>query len=143
MPLKKHTKFKLLLINPKNVFKRGIYNSDEYSVPPMNLGIIAALTPDHWEVEILDENLEDFEFRDADLVGLTALTSQVTRAYEIAGIYRKAKIPAVIGGIHATMMTEEAFQYTDIVVKGEAESIWGQVIPDMHLAACKLHEDAR
>ena len=128
--MKKHTKFKLLLINPKNVFKRGIYNSDEYSVPPMNLGIIAALTPDHWEVEILDENLEDFEFRDADLVGLTALTSQVTRAYEIAGIYRKAKIPAVIGGIHATMMTEEALQYADVVVKGEAESIWGQVIMD-------------
>jgi radical SAM superfamily enzyme YgiQ (UPF0313 family) len=130
MSLRKNTKYKLLLVNPKNKFKHGIYHTDDYGVPPINLGIIAALTPPHWEIEIIDENFEEFEYRDADFVGFTALTSQVTRAYELAAMYRKNKIPTVLGGIHASMIPEEAMNYMDVVVKGEAESIWGQVIID-------------
>jgi radical SAM superfamily enzyme YgiQ (UPF0313 family) len=120
----------MLLINPKNIFKAGIYHSDEYSVPPMNLGIIAALTPGNWDMEIIDENFDDFEFIPADLVVLTALTSQVTRAYEIATIYKKKGISTIIGGIHASMMPDEALGFADVVLKGEAESIWGKVIRD-------------
>jgi radical SAM superfamily enzyme YgiQ (UPF0313 family) len=121
---------KLLLINPKNKFKHGIYHTTDYGVPPINLGIIAALTPLHWEVEIIDENFELFEFKEADFVGFTALTSQVTRAYEIAALYREKRIPTVLGGIHASMLPEEAMRYMDAVVKGEAESVWAQVISD-------------
>ena len=124
------TKRKLLLINPNSSFKRGIYHSSDYSVPPMNLGVIAALTPSHWDIEILDENFEDFRFIDADFIGLTSFTSSSNRAYEIADIYRKAGIPTVMGGIHASMVPEEAGQYVDVVVVGEAESIWGSVISD-------------
>jgi radical SAM superfamily enzyme YgiQ (UPF0313 family) len=123
-------KHKLLLINPKNKFKRGIYHTADYGVPPINLGIIASLTPDNWDIEILDENFDLFEYKEADLVGFTALTSQVTRAYEIADIYRSKKIPTILGGIHASMMPEEAMQFVDVVVKGEAESVWSQVIED-------------
>jgi radical SAM superfamily enzyme YgiQ (UPF0313 family) len=124
------SKFKLLLINPKNKFKQGIYHTADYGVPPINLGIIAALTPANWDVEIVDENFEKFEFREADLVGFTALTSQVTRAYDIAALYRAKGIPAILGGIHASMIPEEAMKYMDVVVKGEAESVWGEVISD-------------
>ena len=50
---------KLLLINPKNKFKHGIYHSADYGVPAISLGIIAALTPEHWDIEIIDENFEE------------------------------------------------------------------------------------
>lgn len=103
----------------------------------MGLGIIAALTPDNWEVELLDENFERFEFKEADLVGLTALTSQVTRAYEIAGIFKKKNIPTVIGGIHVSMMQDEALKYADTVVVGEAESVWKDVISDFEHTTLK------
>ena len=133
-----HTpKYKLLLINPKNNYKHGIYHSDEYGVPPINLGIIAALTPGHWEVKIIDENFEEFEHYEADLVGFTALTSQITRAYEIAELYRKKNIPTVLGGIHASMIPDEAMHYMDVVVKGEAESVWGEVISDFEKKSLK------
>lgn len=128
--MSKNTKKKLLLINPSNVYKVGAYGSSDYSVPPMSLGILAALTPDHWEIEILDENLEIFAYLDADLVGFTALTSQATRAYELAGFYREKNIKTVMGGIHASMMTDEALQYVDCVVKGEGESVWAEVLND-------------
>lgn len=123
-------KFKLLLVNPNNAHKSGIYHSDVYSVPPLNLGIVAALTPAHWDVEIWDENFKPFEYQEADLVGLTALTSQVSRAYEIAAMYRKNNVPTVLGGIHASMIPEESVKFVDVVVKGEAESVWGEVIRD-------------
>lgn len=121
---------KLLLINPLNTSRKGLIIHKHVIYPPIGLGIIATLTPDNWEVEILDENFETFQYREADLIGLTALTSSVTRAYEIADIYRKKGIPTVIGGIHASMVPEEATKYVDSVVIGEAESIWPTLIDD-------------
>ena len=123
-------KKKLLLINPLNSSTKGLIIHKQVIYPPLGLGIIATLTPDDWEVELLDENFEDFEYREADLVGLTALTSSVTRAYELAGIYRKKGIKTVLGGIHASMVPEEAKKLVDTVVIGEVESVWNELISD-------------
>ncbi len=70
-------------------------------------------------------------------MGLTALTSQVTRAYEIANIYKNKNIPTVIGGIHASMMQDEALKYANTVVVGEAESVWADVIKDFENSSLK------
>ena len=99
--------------------------------PPLSLGIVAALTPGDWVVEVIDENFDEFSFRDADLVGITAFTSAANRAYEIATVYRERNIPVVMGGIHASMCSEEAKQFVDAVVVGEVESVWGEVIADV------------
>jgi radical SAM superfamily enzyme YgiQ (UPF0313 family) len=121
---------KLILVNPFNRHTRdGFYDTHAMS-PPLALGIIAGLTPAGWDTEIIDENFDDFEFRKADLVGITAMTANVNRAYEIASIYRAEGIPVVIGGIHASMLPGEASLHADAVVSGEAESIWGKVISD-------------
>lgn len=121
---------KLLLVNPVNPHRIGLTVNPSSRFPPLGLGIVAALTPDDWKVEIVDENFELFEYREADLVGLTAFTATVTRAYEIASLYRERGIPTVLGGIHASMLSEEALQYVDTVVVGEAESVWAKVITD-------------
>ncbi|NQT76934.1 MAG: B12-binding domain-containing radical SAM protein [Bacteroidetes bacterium] len=123
-------KKKLLLINPLSTNRQGLILHSHVIYPPIGLGIVAALTPEDWDVEILDENFERFRYREADLVGITALTSSVARAYELADIYRKKGIPTVLGGIHASMMTEESIQFFDAVVKGEVESVWKQLIED-------------
>ena len=120
---------KLLLINPIGR-KSGYLLSRMSTVPPLSLAYVAAATPDDWEVKILDENFETFEFEEADLVGITAFTSNINRAYEIAQLYRQRKIKVVIGGIHASMLPDEILQYADAVVVGEAEGIWGKVIED-------------
>ena len=64
------------------------------------------------------------------LVGITASTSSATRAYEIASLYRKKGIPVVMGGIHASMLPDEALDYVDSVVIGEAENVWQTVTTD-------------
>ena len=120
---------KLLLVNP--VGQASGYLLSKFStIPPLSLAYIAAVTPSDWEVKIADENFGRLEIEDADLVGISAFTSNINRAYEISRTYRKRGIKVVIGGIHASMLPDEALQYADAVVIGEAEQIWGKVVED-------------
>jgi radical SAM superfamily enzyme YgiQ (UPF0313 family) len=123
-------KNKLILINPtlSNPFP---------GFPPLGLGYVAALTPDHWDVELIDENFERAAVRDCDLVGLTGFTAMANRAYQIARMYRERQIPVVMGGIHASMMPDEALRFVDAVVVGEAESVWPEVIADAEAGKLK------
>jgi radical SAM superfamily enzyme YgiQ (UPF0313 family) len=122
----------LLLINPAVRSGSGFIVNKDTRYQPLSLGIIASLTPADWKVKIIDENFRDFRFYDADLVGLTAFSSTVARAYEIAAMYREKKIPVIMGGIHVSMCPDEALQHADSVVIGEAESVWRTVIEDFN-----------
>jgi len=121
---------KLVLINPVNPARTGLTVNRSSRFPPIGLGIVAALTPDHWEVELVDENWEPFAYREADLVGITSFTASARRAYEIAAVYRERGAPVVMGGIHASMRPEEALRFADAVVIGEAETAWPQAAAD-------------
>jgi len=127
---------RLLLINPSS--KRfGLGNIRSTAWPPLNLPYLAALTPDHYKVEVIDENIEPFKFQKADIVGITAYSSAVNRGYEIAQMYRKQGIPTVMGGIHVSMMPEEAVNYCDAIVVGEAEHVWSDVLQDFEAGTLK------
>jgi radical SAM superfamily enzyme YgiQ (UPF0313 family) len=120
---------KLLLVNP--VGRRSGFLLSRFStVQPLSLAYIAAATPSDWEVRIADEVFGQIQPEKADLVGITAFTSNINRAYEIAASYRNAGTKVVIGGIHASMLPDEALRFADAVVVGEAEGIWGKVIED-------------
>lgn len=121
---------KLLLINPRCSGRAMITDIGKHMLPPLGLAVVAALTPDTWDIEILDENHVDFTYQEADMVGLTSYTVHVARAYEIASMYRKAGITTVMGGIHVSTLPEEAGAYVDAIVIGEAEGTWRQVIKD-------------
>ena len=60
---------------------------------------------------------------DADLVGISSITSTVTRAYETADFLRSKGVPVVLGGPHVTFMAEEGLQHADYVFRGEADKI--------------------
>ncbi len=121
---------KLILINPVNPMRSGLTANKSSRFPPLGLGIVAALTPKSWEVELIDENWEPFAYQKADLVGITAFTASASRAYKIAAVYRERGVPVVMGGIHASMCPEEALQFVDAVVIGEAEGVWAKVMAD-------------
>ncbi len=120
---------RLLLINPVGR-KSGTLLSRSSTFPPLSLAYIAAVTPPGWDIQIIDENFDTFEFTEADLVAITAFTCNINRAYEIAGMYRRKNIKVVIGGIHASMLPHEALEYVDTVVVGEVEGIWENVLND-------------
>lgn len=123
-------KKKLVLINPIDYSWKNLAFSPGNKYPPLGLGLIAALTPRNWDIEIIDENYSMFYYKPADLVGITSYTANITRAYQIISQYRKKNVHTVIGGIHASLLPEEALDYVDTVVVGEAEDIWPQIISD-------------
>ena len=137
---------KLLLINP--VGRRSGYLLSRFSTfQPLGLAYTAAVTPSHWEVKIADENIEPFEFEEADLVGITAFTSNINRAYEIARLYKEKGIKVIIGGIHGSMLPDEALQYADSVVIGEVEgglavqAVFGLDLLVHEETQIRLHQD--
>lgn len=120
---------KLKLIAPV-VNKRKKW-SKYFSLPPLNLLYVAALTPKDVEVTLIDEHIDSIDFEEeVDLVGITALTATVPRAYEIADEFKKRGVKVVLGGIHPSVLPEEAIQHADSVVIGEAENLWPQLIDD-------------
>jgi radical SAM superfamily enzyme YgiQ (UPF0313 family) len=97
------------------------------------LQLLAAITPSTHDVSIVQEHLGDavrFDDANVDLVGITAMTIQARRAYEIADGYRSAGKTVVLGGIHPSVQPNEALQHADAVVVGEAEPVWSQVLAD-------------
>ena len=129
---------RLLLVNPSNslvnMAKTSRSRWSRYRVwKPLGLMVLAGLTPVDWQTSIVDENLGVPDYQSLprpDLVGITAFTSQANRSYEIAAHFRVVGVPVVMGGIHATMCRDEAAEWVDSVVTGEAEEIWAQVLDD-------------
>ena len=102
-----------------------------FQLPSLALKQVAAATPPAWEITLVDEVQEGVPFSDDfDLVGITAMTHQAHRAYEIADRFRQLGVPVVLGGIHPTVLPDEAGQHADAVVIGEAEAIWGELLAD-------------
>ena len=136
---------RLYLINPSNPLVSSVSVSESrwnrYRVwKPLSLMVLAGLTPSEWEVTIVDENLgtPDYDsMPQPHLVGITAFTSQASRAYQVAEHFRSLGVPVVMGGIHATMCLDEVMERVDSVVTGEAESIWSQVLDDARRGGLK------
>jgi radical SAM superfamily enzyme YgiQ (UPF0313 family) len=93
--------------------------------------VVAGLTPETWDVRIIDEAVEPVDLDlEADLVGLTAMTPLAPRAYLLADHFRRRGLPVVLGGMHPTVLPEEAGHHADAVVVGEAEGVWSDVLKD-------------
>lgn len=103
----------------------------KYPCAFLSLPTLASFVPYDVEVEILDENLDEIDFDEkVDLVGITFITCLAPRAYEIADEYRKRGITVVLGGIHTTMVPEEAKEHADSIVIGEADDVFSALIRD-------------
>jgi radical SAM superfamily enzyme YgiQ (UPF0313 family) len=103
-------------------------------VPPLNLAYVAALTPADWSIRIVDENAGDDATRPGgfrpDLVGITAYTATIPRAYQVAAFYRERGVPVVVGGSHASALPGEAVRYAGAALVGQAEGAWPQLVAD-------------
>ena len=115
-----------------------------FRLPQLSLGLIGALTPKDIPVRYIDENMEEINFDDAaDLVGITAMTSTAPRAYKIAREFRKRGAKVIMGGIHPSVLPDEALRYCDSVVIGEVEPVWHQVIKDFQNKGLKPRYQAK
>jgi len=119
---------RLLLIYPAT-HKLGWVR--HFQLPSLSLQQVAAVTPAHWDVTLVDESQDAIPSgKNFDLVGITAMTHQATRAYEIADQFRAEGVPVIMGGMHPTVLPEEALSHADAVVIGEAEPVMSRLLDD-------------
>jgi radical SAM superfamily enzyme YgiQ (UPF0313 family) len=107
--------------------------------PCLTLLTVAAVASRDADVFCIDENHgQEVSYEsEVDLVGISFMTPQAPRAYEIAVQFRKRGTRVVLGGIHATMLPHEAQQFADAVVIGEAEAVWPALVSDWKCGALK------
>lgn len=130
---------RLLLINPRfpESFWSFRWALNEVLVgkralnPPLGLATLAALSPQDWEIEIVDENVEAVPLNpQADIVGICGMGVQSGRQKELLAYYRSKGYFTVSGGSYASLCPEEYVSDADVVVAGEAEYIWPQFCLD-------------
>jgi radical SAM superfamily enzyme YgiQ (UPF0313 family) len=122
---------KLTLIRPNIGRLEHKLFVDEARMEPLALGVLAALTPPDVEVVMYDDRLESIPFDEAtDLVAISVEIFTARRAYEISAEFRERGVPVILGGIHVTMLPEEAAKHGDSIYLGDAEFLWTQVIAD-------------
>jgi radical SAM superfamily enzyme YgiQ (UPF0313 family) len=99
--------------------------------PPLGLATLAALCPAHWEVTIVDENVETVPLEpDADLVGVCGMGVQHARQAELLRYYRGRGYKVVAGGSFASLCPDRYAELADTVVAGEAEYVWPRFCAD-------------
>jgi radical SAM superfamily enzyme YgiQ (UPF0313 family) len=109
-----------------------VSKSGKASLARVTLTTIATLTPPQHEVVIHDARLGDPDFDgNWDLVGFTGMTCEIPHVYQMANEFRKRGKTVAIGGYHATALPEEAAKHADIVVVGEAEGLWAQILLEL------------
>jgi radical SAM superfamily enzyme YgiQ (UPF0313 family) len=100
--------------------------------PPLTFCMLAAVTPKKHIIDLVDERHQKLNYKkNYDLVGITAMTNEAVRAYDLADEFRKRKIPVVLGGPHVTALPDEAKKHADSVVIGEAEVSWPILLNDL------------
>lgn len=103
------------------------------SLPSLGLLTLAGMTPERHEVVYLEvadiRELKELpgEF---DLVAISSCSAQMSEAYELSDRCRARGMPTVLGGLHATVLPEEAGRHADAVVVGEGELSWPPLLED-------------
>lgn len=139
LPPSREGAVRLLLINPR--FPESFW-SFKWAVdrvlpgkrainPPLGLATLAALCPPHWQVTIVDENIEPVPLDpQADLIGVCGMGVQFERQRQLLAFYRGQGRFVVAGGSFASLCPERYETIADTVVAGEAEHIWPRFCRD-------------
>jgi radical SAM superfamily enzyme YgiQ (UPF0313 family) len=99
--------------------------------PPLGLATLAALCPPHWQVTIVDENVELApRSPEADIVGVCGMGVQFERQGKLLAYYKSRGYFVVSGGSYASLCPEQYMGLADTVIAGEAEYIWPQFCDD-------------
>ena len=108
---------------------------------PLTLSSLAAMAPADLDVDftIVDGSIDPVPLDGVfDLVGISVMTGTAHSAYRLADHFRNRSIPVVLGGVHVTIMPQEAEQYADSIVIGMAEKVWPDLLRDFAAGCLKV-----
>ncbi len=102
------------------------------SLPSLGVLTLAGHTPSDWAITYREvDSLESADLSGLpELVAISSLTARINDAYRLADELRSQGKRVVIGGLHASLKPEEASEHTDVVVVGEGEGVWRDLLCD-------------
>ncbi len=121
-----------LLVQPKSVTNMTV-DSGRVSMP-LKLVMVANLAGRIFDVTLLDERIGDIvpeDFSAFDVVAITSRTLNATKAYGIGDRALAQGRIVILGGVHPTMLHDEAASHCSSVVYGEIESVWHELAADV------------
>lgn len=122
---------RLTFILPAIGKKPGEKYIGTWKMEPLTIALLKALTPEEVGTSFFDDRIELIDYdAPTDLVAITVETYTAKRSYKIASAYRKRGIPVIMGGYHVTLIPEEAMEYADAIIVGNAENVWEKVLAD-------------
>lgn len=101
------------------------------SLPSLGLLCLAACTPAGHDLHYFEaekDGAEPAEVYGCDLVAISTFSAQIFEAYAIADRLRRAGVKVAMGGLHVSVLPEEALAHADYVVTGEGENVWPAVV---------------
>ena len=102
------------------------------AMKPLIFAIFDAITPADIQMVYIDERVEPLPpIIDSDVIALSVETFAARRAYDIAKKYKTPNNKIVMGGFHPSALPEEALQYCDTVLVGDAEDTWLAYLKDL------------
>lgn len=117
------------------------------SLPSLGLLTLAGMTSDDFEISYVEvPDLDDLDGGvpgEFDVVAISSFSAMIKDAYELASRYREAGTLVMLGGLHVTLMPEEASQHADAILVGEAEPIWEDILADLRQQNLQPRYDAR
>ena len=121
---------KILLVSP--VRDHHQFTNTNILIPQLALFILQGLTPRKHEVKIVEEEYTPLDLdEECDVVGISCMTSNAYRGYRIADAFREKGKIVIMGGVHPSILPDEALEHASAVVVGEAEGVWQKVIEDI------------
>ncbi|MDF2530988.1 MAG: radical protein [Clostridia bacterium] len=122
---------KITFVYPAIGKKSGEKYIYTWKMEPLTIAMLKALTPQSVETEFFDDRIELINYETkTDLVVITVETYTAKRSYFIASEFMKRGIKVILGGYHVTLLPEEAKQYADCIVTGNAEGVWSEMLKD-------------
>ena len=98
---------------------------------PLALPTVAALTPENYDIKIIDEEIESIPKNyKPDIVGITTISATINGAYKLGDFFRLQGAKVVLGGPYASFNTKEGLEHADSIVIGEAENSWEKCLKD-------------
>ena len=124
---------RLTLVHPCIGRRRGQPYIRTWQMEPLAPATLAGLTPRErgTTIRFYDDRTESIPFDEpTDLVAMSVETYTAKRSYQIASEFRRRGVPVVMGGFHPTLVPDEAGEYAESIVTGEAEGLWPRVLDD-------------
>jgi len=119
-----------LIAPPGGAVAMGVISSFVRFYPPA-FSVLKLLTPSKYKIKEFNQVFwKERYYASNKLVAITYLTSNAPEAYKIAKEFRQRGSTVIMGGVHATFLSDEALDYCDSVVIGEAEGVWQRILDD-------------